>query len=55
MITVSQTAINAAIRDIQNGVTYPDFWVDRYGEDEEQQAVQTEEQQQEGQEETAQK
>lgn len=44
MFTVSQTAINAAIRDIQNGVTYPDFWENRYSDNEEQQEVQTEEQ-----------
>jgi hypothetical protein len=30
MITVSETAIQAALRDIRNGVEYPDFWTNRY-------------------------
>jgi len=40
MFQVSQTAIEQAIRDIRSGVTYPDFWTNRYGEeDQDQQAV----------------
>lgn len=37
---VSETAILAAIRDIKNGVTYPDFWVNRYGEEDVQETAQ---------------
>ncbi len=29
MFNISQTAIEQAVRDIRNGVTYPDFWTDR--------------------------
>jgi hypothetical protein len=43
MFNISQTAIEQAVRDIKAGVTYPDFWTNRYGEEDEQQIVQPEE------------
>lgn len=43
MFTVSQSAIEQVLEDIRNGVTYPDFWENRYGEDDEQGEEETEE------------
>ena len=36
MCSVSQTAIEAVVREIQAGVEYPDFWINRYGDENEQ-------------------
>lgn len=41
-MNISQTAIEQAVRDIQAGVEYPDFWTNRYGEEDEQETVQVE-------------
>ncbi len=35
MISVSRGAMELVLRDIQAGVEYPDFWTNRYSEDDE--------------------
>ena len=42
MFNISQSAIEQVVQDIKNGVEYPDFWTNRYEEQE-----QTEEEKQE--------
>jgi hypothetical protein len=34
MIEVSRTSMESVLQDIRNGVEYPDFWVNRYNDDE---------------------
>ena len=35
-VPVSNAAVEAVLQDIRDGVTYPDFWTNRYGEQDEQ-------------------
>jgi hypothetical protein len=46
-ITFSQTAVNQVLAEIRNGVTYPDFWEDRYSDEQEEEHTNQEEEKQE--------
>lgn len=40
MLIVSTWAIEQVVQDIRDGVTYPDFWTNRYGEEDDKQTEQ---------------
>jgi hypothetical protein len=46
---VSQTAIEQVVRDIQDGVEYPDFWTNRYEDEQQSEQEATNEQEEKAQ------